>query len=79
MSSWGTWLVYVWPALLLTIVGLFLGRVSRDPNTSAVTQFWSTSASGSWRSLRAYCGFRSSRRSSSDPHCQQHIAIPQRH
>ncbi len=34
MSSWGTWLVYAWPALLLTIVGLFLGRVSRDSKTS---------------------------------------------
>jgi hypothetical protein len=31
VSSWGAWLVY---ALLLTIVGLFLGRVSRDPTTS---------------------------------------------
>lgn len=34
MSSWGAWLAYAWPALLLTIVGLFLGRVSRDPKTS---------------------------------------------
>ena len=34
MSSWGVWLDYAWPALLLTIVGLFLGRVSRDPKTS---------------------------------------------
>ena len=34
MSSWGAWLVYAWPALLLTIVGLFLGSVSRDPKTS---------------------------------------------
>jgi hypothetical protein len=34
VSSWDTWLVYAWPALLLTIVGLFLGRISRDPKTS---------------------------------------------
>jgi hypothetical protein len=34
VSSWGAWLVYAWPALLLTIVGLFLGRISRDPKTS---------------------------------------------
>jgi hypothetical protein len=31
VSSWGTWLAYAWPALLLTIIGLFLRRASRDP------------------------------------------------
>jgi hypothetical protein len=34
VNSWGAWLVYAWPALLLTLVGLFLGRASRDPKTS---------------------------------------------
>ncbi len=33
MSSWGVWLAYAWPALLLTIIGLFLRRASRDPKT----------------------------------------------
>jgi len=33
VSYWGAWLVYAWPALLFTILGLFLGRVSRDPKT----------------------------------------------
>ena len=33
MSSWGDWLAYAWPALLLTIIGLFLRRASRDPKT----------------------------------------------
>ncbi len=33
MSSWSAWLVYAWPALLLTVVRLFLGRISRDPKT----------------------------------------------
>jgi hypothetical protein len=31
VSSWGTWLAYAWPALLLTIIGLFLRRASGDP------------------------------------------------
>ena len=34
MSSWGAWLAYAWPALLLTIIGLFLRRASRDPKTA---------------------------------------------
>jgi hypothetical protein len=34
VSSWDAWLVYAWPALMLTIVGLFLARISRDPNTA---------------------------------------------
>ena len=33
MSPWGTWLAYVWHTLLLTIIGLFLRRASRDPKT----------------------------------------------
>jgi hypothetical protein len=33
VSSWGAWLAYVWPALLLTIIGLFLRRASLDPKT----------------------------------------------
>ena len=33
MSSWSAWLAYAWPALLLTIIGLFLRRASRDPRT----------------------------------------------
>jgi apolipoprotein N-acyltransferase len=33
VSPWGTWLAYVWPTLLLTIIGLFLRRASRDPKT----------------------------------------------
>jgi hypothetical protein len=33
VSSWGAWLTYAWPALLLTIIGLFLRRASRDPKT----------------------------------------------
>jgi hypothetical protein len=33
VSSWGAWLAYAWPALLLTIVGLVLRRASRDPKT----------------------------------------------
>jgi hypothetical protein len=33
VSSWGTWLAYAWPAFLLTIIGLFLRRASRDPKT----------------------------------------------
>jgi hypothetical protein len=28
-----SWLAYAWPALLLTIIGLVLRRVSRDPKT----------------------------------------------
>jgi hypothetical protein len=34
VSSWGTWLAYAWPALVLTIIGLFLRRASRDPKIS---------------------------------------------
>ena len=34
MSSWGAWLAYAWPAMLLTIIGLFLRRASRDPKTA---------------------------------------------
>ena len=33
MSTWSSWLAYAWPALLLTIIGLFLRRASRDPRT----------------------------------------------
>ncbi len=33
MSFWGIWMVYAWPALLLTVVGLALRRASRDPKT----------------------------------------------
>ena len=33
MSSWGAWLAYAGPALLLTVIGLFLRRASRDPRT----------------------------------------------
>jgi len=33
VSPWGAWLAYAWPALLLTIIGLFLRRASRDPKT----------------------------------------------
>ena len=33
VSSWSAWLAYAWPALLLTIIGLFLRRASRDPRT----------------------------------------------
>ena len=33
VSPWGTWLAYAWPTLLLTIIGLFLRRASRDPKT----------------------------------------------
>jgi len=33
VSSWSSWLAYAWPALLLTIIGLFLRRASRDPRT----------------------------------------------
>ena len=32
MSSWGAWLAYACPALLLTII-VFLRRDSRDPKT----------------------------------------------
>jgi hypothetical protein len=31
--SWSAWLAYAGPALLLTIIGLFLRRASRDPRT----------------------------------------------
>ncbi len=33
MSSWDTSLAYALPALLLTIIGGFLRRTSRDPKT----------------------------------------------
>jgi hypothetical protein len=33
VSPWGTWLAHAWPTLLLTIIGLFLRRASRDPKT----------------------------------------------
>ena len=33
MSSWSAWIAYAWSALLLTIIGLFLRRASRDPKT----------------------------------------------
>lgn len=33
MSFWDAWMVYAWPALLLTIIGIFLRRASRDPKT----------------------------------------------
>jgi hypothetical protein len=35
VSSWGVSLAYALPALLLTIIGLFLRRASRDPKTPA--------------------------------------------
>jgi hypothetical protein len=27
------WLAYLWPALLLTVIGMYLRRASRDPKT----------------------------------------------
>jgi hypothetical protein len=33
VSSWSSWLANAGPALLLTIIGLFLHRASRDPET----------------------------------------------
>lgn len=33
MSTWGAWLAYAVPALLISIVGKFLRRASRDPRT----------------------------------------------
>ena len=33
MSSWGACLAYAGPALLTTVIGLFLRRASRDPRT----------------------------------------------
>jgi len=33
VSFWGIWMVYAWPALLLTVIGLVLRRASRDPKT----------------------------------------------
>jgi hypothetical protein len=33
MNSWGAWLAYAGPALLITVIGLFLRRASRDPKT----------------------------------------------
>jgi hypothetical protein len=27
------WLAYLWPALLLTVIGIYLRRASRDPKT----------------------------------------------
>jgi hypothetical protein len=34
VSLWSPGLAYAWPALLLTIIGLNLRRVSRNPETS---------------------------------------------
>ncbi|HEX5700336.1 MAG TPA: hypothetical protein VFX77_06780 [Rubrobacter sp.] len=33
MNSWGAWLAYAGPALLITVIGLFLRRAFRDPRT----------------------------------------------
>jgi hypothetical protein len=33
MSSCSAWLAYAGPALLLTVIGLFLRRATRDPRT----------------------------------------------
>ena len=33
MSSWSAWLAYAGPALLITVIGLFLRRATRDPRT----------------------------------------------
>ena len=33
MNSWGAWLAYAGPALLITVIGIFLRRASRDPRT----------------------------------------------
>ena len=33
MSSWAAPLALAWPALLLTVTGLYLRRASRDPKT----------------------------------------------
>ena len=33
MNSWGASLAYAGPALLITVIGLFLRRASRDPRT----------------------------------------------
>ena len=33
MNSWGACLAYAGPALLLTVIGLFLRRATRDPRT----------------------------------------------
>ena len=33
MSSWSAWLAYAGPALLITVIGLFLRRANRDPRT----------------------------------------------
>ena len=33
MNSWSTCLAYAGPALLITVIGLFLRRASRDPRT----------------------------------------------
>ena len=33
MSFWSTGMVYAWPAMLFTVIGLVLRRASRDPKT----------------------------------------------
>ena len=33
MTSWSAWLAYAGPALLITVIGLFLRRANRDPRT----------------------------------------------
>ena len=33
MNTWGAWLAYAGSALLITVIGLFLRRASRDPRT----------------------------------------------
>jgi hypothetical protein len=33
VNSWGASLAYAGPALLITVIGLFLRRASRDPRT----------------------------------------------
>ena len=33
MNTWRAWLAYAGPALLITVIGLFLRRASRDPRT----------------------------------------------
>ena len=33
MNTWGAWLAYAGPALLITVIGIFLRRASRDPRT----------------------------------------------
>jgi hypothetical protein len=33
LNTWGAWLAYAGPALLITVIGIFLRRASRDPRT----------------------------------------------